>query len=223
MLFDKERINTLLEQLEQNYIKLSQRIEKRSSEKYIKEISDYHNENKGGDDKSHQCSTCEMLSDVEQKKECLKLCRIPVVSWDKMKSLSKENNKYEPDIKRLQMDTSLKEAFFAYQKNPERIMKDYKEDKEKTVGLIVELMGLPIAPITLPDEAWAHFIYILSYRNSRNKIIHKKQIKEFIDTLSRRKNDYTEESKEELAKKLHRHDHHQVLLNALQNDGVVLM
>lgn len=216
MSFDHEKILHNLKELHERALKLSQKIENRSWENY--KSNSFHNNKKQQD---LNCTACEALNDVQKKKECLKQCRKKLVPWESIQTMNEE---FSPDVTRLKNEKDLNHYFFEYQKHPEKMVSDYEneETKEKTLDFIVELMNLPISPITLPDETWHYFLYILSLRTKNSTLENKKSVKKFVDVLELRKHDYTPEAMSELAKKLHRHDHDRIILSALKNDGFVL-
>ncbi len=187
---DSAMLNDAFHRLDEEIIALSRKVD--AHRQYYFE--------KTNDSRSSKCHTvCQQLTG-DRKLKCLKQCTRPVVPLESMEELALE---FPIDAKRLQEDSQLRQNFERHQRAPETI-----EESDAEASLIADMYAMPIATAAIPEESWARSM----------DLIKMDRFEPQRDTLVRnwkyRADSYSNEAKEELSRKINRHDSEQVILKA---------
>jgi hypothetical protein len=151
---------------------------------------------------AHCTTVCTQLQDKDQWSTCVRECsEVPPT----MASIEQMADKFPVDVQRLRTDAQLAGLFKRFQLRPDQI-----EATPQEAELISHILAMPIATVGLSEEAWHHALGVLKREEF------EPQLHDLILRWGRRKDDYDEASKEELARKLARHDTHGVLSTAVE-------
>jgi hypothetical protein len=130
-------------------------------------------------------------------------CNAPVIHFEIIESV----DQYFPvDTQRLRTDHDLYRTFERHQKSPQSIQATSEEADQ-----IADIYAMPIATVTLSEQSWDKAMEVMK----NNKF--KEQRKALIQNWKNRKDDYNHEAKEELVRKIQRHDSHNILLEAMSD------
>lgn len=133
---------------------------------------------------------------------CLRQCVRPVVKAADLEDLRLE---FTIDMQRLDRDLPLRQNFERHQRAPATI-----EPTEAEASLIADLYAMPLATAALPDEAWSRAMNVVKadrYVAQREALVQNWRL---------RSDSYSPDAKEELARKINRHDSDNILMDTAQ-------
>lgn len=189
---DQARLNEVFGQLDDKINRLAQRIEAHRT---------YRSPNE--DSKSHDSRKCQMICKDLQgdaKLRCLKQCVRPIVKAEDLSALRPE---FPIDLQRLDQDLVLRQHFERHQRAPDTIAATDAE-----ASLIADLYAMPLATAALPEESWSRAMDVMqrdSFAAQRDSLV---------QNWKHRAESYSEDAREELARKINRHDPDHILMQA---------
>jgi hypothetical protein len=149
--------------------------------------------------KDVKCTICtEMVG--EKKLQCLRECTQPIVKHEDLLLLEPE---FPIDVQRIKTDPELRRQFERHQFIPSSI-----ESTDVEASLIADIYAMPIATAVLPEASWSRSLEVIREKRFAG------QLAALIRNWRDRERSYSEESKQELANKISRHDNENELLDA---------
>lgn len=145
---------------------------------------------------------CKKL-DGPARLDCMRQCSDPVVPYEDLQDFMQDGN-FAADLSRLNSDVQLKRTFERHQRAPDTIGRD-PHDKV----IIPDMYAMPIATVALPDPAWENAMILMTDPANRG------ELHELVRNWRARRDDYPQEAKDELMRKLTRHDKSDAIYNAL--------
>lgn len=160
------------------------------------------------DKKPHKTSQkCHWVCDNQKshaaKVRCLQQCTHPIVHVEQIENMSKD---FPTDVQRLRNDPELRQTFERYQRAPQSIKHTLHEALD-----ISDIYAMPIATIALPEFSWSQAMDV-----AKNPEF-EPQLKLLVKNWNDRSQDYPSEAREELLRKIERHDSNNVIANTIAN------
>jgi hypothetical protein len=150
-------------------------------------------------------SKCHWICKAQQhpqiRLQCIEQCTHPIVHFEKIQDVEKD---FPIDVQRLRTDLNLRHTFERHQRAPQSI-----QHTEAEAITISDIYAMPIATVSLPEEAWDRAMSVMKddkYQNQRHALV-----RNWYD----RARNYPPEAKEELSRKIHRHDSEHILFEEL--------
>ena len=144
---------------------------------------------------------CENEKSHDAKMRCLEHCTKPIVHVESFETLS---NDFPVDVQRIRHDTELRKTFERHQRAPQTIKHTLQEALD-----ISDIYAMPIATIALPEMSWSQAMDVMKNPEYDSQL----------DILTKnwrdRSADYSPEAKDELLRKIERHDTNDVLTSAI--------
>jgi len=189
-------LHNIFKELDQKIVTLSRNIETHRKYGYTPEGKETNVE------VSSRCHwICKPQQHPEIRMRCLEQCKNPVVHFERIDAV----DKYFPvDVQRLRTDVSLRNTFERHQRSPQTIQPSTSEAND-----IADIYAMPIATVSLPEEAWDRAMDVMKNDKFQEQRHH------LIINWHNRSRDYPNEAKEELSRKIHRHDSNNILLDAI--------
>lgn len=135
--------------------------------------------------------------------DCVRQCADPVIPYEDLQDFMQDGN-FAADLTRLNTDVQLKRTFERHQRASDTIGR-YADDKV----IIPDMYAMPIATVALPDSAWEKAMILMTDPGNKG------ELHELIHNWRARRDDYPQEAKDELIRKLSRHDKSNVIYHAL--------
>jgi len=151
---------------------------------------------------SAKCSwVCKQEKDGKTRSRCLQQCSQPVITFESIESMERE---FPVDVKRLRSDLTLRQTFERHQRAPLTIKHSKTEASD-----ISDIYAMPISTIALPELSWDQAMDVMKNEE------YKPHLKKLVQNWSDRSRDYSEPAKEELIRKIQRHDSHEIIQQAI--------
>lgn len=190
---DHAQLNEAFANLDTQIIALSRKVE--AHRNYLKDSTP----------EKRSSSKCQMIcKDLkgDKKLRCLRQCTRPVVPFEQIESMAEE---FPIDVKRLQDDVDLRQNFERHQRAPETIG-DAENETDAEASLIADMYAMPISTAALPDEAWARSMDLVKM----DKFAPQRET--LVRNWKYRAQSYSEAAKDELTRKINRHDTDDIIL-----------
>lgn len=155
---------------------------------------------------SQKCHwVCENEKSHDAKVRCLEHCSKPIVNVESFENLERD---FPIDVKRIRHDTELRQTFERHQRAPQTIKHNMHEALD-----ISDMYAMPIATIALPEMSWSQAMDVM--KNPE----YEAQLELLSKNWHDRASDYSPEAKEELLRKIERHDTNDILANAISKNA----
>jgi hypothetical protein len=189
-------LHNIFKDLDQKIITLSRNIETHRKYGHTKD---------GKETIVETSSRCQWICKPQQhpqiRLQCLEQCTNPIVHFEKIDAVDKH---FPIDAQRLRTDLALRNTFERHQRAPQTIKPTLAEAID-----ISDIYAMPIATVALPEEAWDRAMEVM--KNDK----FKEQRMVLVTNWHDRSRDYNNEAKEELSRKIHRHDSENILWEAI--------
>ena len=148
---------------------------------------------------SHKCSwVCQKEKD---KMRCLRQC---AQSQRKVENIDDFESEFPIDVQRLRTDHDLRRTFERHQRAPETIQSNLAEALD-----VSDIYAMPISTAALPEISWSQAMQVMTRKENRG------HLKKLVQNWSDRANDYPDHAKDELIRKIQRHDSNDTLIRAI--------
>jgi hypothetical protein len=144
---------------------------------------------------------CKAQQHPQVRLQCIEQCTNPIVHFEKIQDVEKD---FPIDVQRLRTDLNLRHTFERHQRAPQTIQHTQAEAID-----IADIYAMPIATVSLPEEAWDRAMTVMKddqFTDQRHALVRNWQD---------RSRNYPPEAKEELSRKIHRHDSEHILFEEL--------
>lgn len=184
--YDHARLNEVFNQLDSKIDHLSRKIEQRR-------VYDQ----RGANSTSKISQKCQMICrEVKDGKlECLQQCMQPVVPLEELRG------EFPIDMQRLDRDMELRQNFERHQHSPNQIKPTMDE-----ASVIADIYAMPISTAALPEESWRASMDVITLPEFEAQKI------ALVNNWKIRQGSYSDQAKDELARKVQRHDSGENLL-----------
>lgn len=138
----------------------------------------------------------------QKRVQCLEQCSDPVVDFESLEEF-KMGGQFEPDMKRIHSDPGLQRTVRRHQTAP------YSIDEKDAATTIPEIYAMPFAVFALPETAWDRSMTLMAMPENTNSL------KILVRNWKNRVQDYPDDARDELARKINRHDRSNVIEHAI--------